>query len=75
MEEAKLLGLTVTSDLKWNKHVTNIVSKGSKRLYLQVQLKRAKVPTKDIIQFYTTCIRPVLEYTCILCSTIHCQTI
>lgn len=63
VEEAKLLGLTITSDLKWNKHVSNIVSKCSKRLYLLVQLKRAKVPKKDIIQFYTTCIRPVLEYT------------
>ena len=62
VEEAKLLGLTITSDLKWNKHVSNIVSKCSKRLYLLVQLKRAKVPKKDIIQFYTTCIRPVLEY-------------
>ena len=58
LEEAKLLGLTVTSDLKWSQLVTNIVSKGSKRLYLQVQLKRAKVPNKDIVQFYTTCQDP-----------------
>ena len=62
VEETKLLGLTITSDLKWNNHVSNIVSKFSKRLYILVQLKRAKVPKKDTIQFYTTCIRPVLEY-------------
>ena len=43
-------------------HIDNIISKCSKRLYLLVQLKRANVPARDIIQFYTTCVRPVLEY-------------
>ena len=28
------------------------------------QLKRAKVPTNDLLSFYTTCIRPVAEYAC-----------
>ena len=27
-----------------------------------MQLKRAKVPDKKIVNFYTTCIRPILEY-------------
>ena len=27
-------------------------------------LKRAKVPTNDLVSFYTTCIRPVAEYAC-----------
>ena len=27
-----------------------------------ILLKRAKVPTRDIISFYLTCIRPVFEY-------------
>ena len=62
VEEAKLLGLTITSTLKWNKHVNNIISKSSKRIYLLVQLKRAKVPNKEIVNFYTICIRPILEY-------------
>ena len=42
VDEAKLLGLTITSNLKWNSHVNNIVLKSSNRIYLQVQLKRAK---------------------------------
>ena len=62
VEEAKLLGLTITPTLKWNKHVNNIISKSSKRIYLLVQLKRARVPDKDILQFYSSCIRPILEY-------------
>ena len=48
-EEAKVLGLTVTSNLKWNSHVNNVVSKSSKRIYLLVQLKRAKVPIHDVL--------------------------
>ena len=32
------------------------------RLYFLVLLKRADVPARDIISFYNTCIRPVLEY-------------
>ena len=31
-------------------------------LYFLKQLKRAKVNLKDMILFYTTCIRPVLEF-------------
>ena len=66
VQEAELLGLTITHDLKWNRHVNKMISKCAKRLYQLVQLKRAKVPDKDIIQFYKTCIRPVLEYASIV---------
>ena len=38
------------------------MSKRSKRIYLLVQLKRAKVPDREIVNFYTTCIHPILEY-------------
>ena len=41
---------------------TKFITKNSKRIYLLVQLKRAKVPDKKIANFYTTCIRPILEY-------------
>ena len=36
--------------------------KASKRLYLLKQLKRARVPYKQLLHFYTAVIRPVLEY-------------
>lgn len=35
--------------------------KENKRLYFIILLKRANVPARDI-NFYCTCIRPVLEY-------------
>ena len=62
VDEAKLLGLTITSNLKWNSHVNNIVLKSSKQIYLLVQLKRTKVSIQDILQFYSVCVRPILEY-------------
>ena len=34
------------------------------RLYFLRQLKCAKVPTNDLLSFYTTCICPVAEYAC-----------
>ena len=62
VHHAKILGLTITDDLKWTKHVTEIIKKANKRIYFVVQLKRAKVPPKEIITFYCSCVRPVLEY-------------
>ncbi len=62
VKHAKLLGLTISSSLKWNMHIEDTIKKANKRLYCLVQLKRAKVPEKEIVQFYCTCIRPILEY-------------
>ena len=40
---AKILGLIICSDLKWNDHVESVLKKSSKRLYFLRQLKRARV--------------------------------
>ena len=64
VSSAKLLGVLVSDDLKWNVHVNHICKKTATRLYFLKQLKRAKVNPKDMLLFYTTCIRPVLEYAC-----------
>ena len=66
VEQAKVLGLTISNDLKWSKHVAEMINKVNKRIYFIIQLKRAKVPAKDIINFYCTCVyvRPVLGYSC-----------
>ena len=59
---AKLLGVTISNSLQWTNHVNDVIKKANKRLYFLILLKRAKVPARDIITFYFTCIRPVLEY-------------
>ena len=38
------------------------IQKAAKRLYFLVQLKRARVPQKDLCLFYITCVRSVIDY-------------
>ena len=40
---AKMLGVTISNNLTWSKHVDNIVSKAVKRVYMLYQLKRAGI--------------------------------
>ena len=58
----KLLGLTITNDLTWYDHVTEITKKASKKLYLLTQLKRAGVPKQDLALFYVLRVRSVIDY-------------
>ena len=62
VNSAKILGVTLANNLKWNDIVSESIKKVNKHLYFLVMLKRAGVPLKDIVAFYTTAIRPVLEY-------------
>ena len=61
---AKVLGLYFSSDLSWNVHVEHIVCKASKRVFFLRLLKCSGLGLSSLIQVYTTCIRPVLEYAC-----------
>ena len=48
---AKILGVTLSSDLTWNDHVNESIRKANKRLYFLVLLKRAAMNPPDIINF------------------------
>jgi len=54
----------VSSDLKLTDYVDAITSKAASRLFFLKQLRRADVPPRDLLHFYTTVVRPVLEYAC-----------
>ena len=45
VEHAKMLGVTISNNLTWSKHVDNIVSKAGKRVYMLYQLKRHSTST------------------------------
>ena len=64
VEHAKMLGVTISNNLTWRKHVDNIVSKAGKRVYMLYQLKRAGISQNDLVKMYVSIIRPVLEYAC-----------
>ena len=44
VDSAKLLEITITSDLSWNTHVNDVIKKAAKRLYVLVQLKGPRFP-------------------------------
>ena len=52
-----LLGICVSSDLKWADHVDAIVSSAASRVHFLKQLKRAGVPVRDLLHFYTATVR------------------
>ena len=56
-----MLGVTIASTLD-GIVIFLTYWKANKRMFFLILLKRAKVPVRDIISFYPTCIRPVLEY-------------
>ena len=58
------LGVHVSTDLKWAQHVDAIYSKVASRLYFLKQLARSSASREDLLCFYKTVVRPVLEYAC-----------
>ena len=64
MSQAKVLGVTISSELSWNAHVDEIISKARKRVYMIYQLKRAGINQNDLIRIYVSVIRYVVEYAC-----------
>ena len=57
-----LLGVTISSDLSWNRHVEYATKKANERLYSLRILKRCGIPQSSLVKVYLSLIRPVLEY-------------
>ena len=61
VEFAKYLGITITDNLEWGQHVSEISSKATKTLgFLRRNLALAPQHTKEVA--YQTLVRPQLEY-------------
>jgi len=60
----KLLGVHISSSLKWQDHLDSVTSKCSKRLYFLRCLKRAGISEDDLTTYYKSVVRPVMEYAC-----------
>ena len=64
VKSTRLLGVTLTADLKWQSHIDEITAKASQRLYFIILLNRAGVESHHLVNIYTSLIRSVVEYTC-----------
>ena len=62
VSEFKLLGVILSADLSWTKHVNYIVTKASKRIFALCQLVRCGFSHTDVVSVYCSLIRPLLEY-------------
>jgi hypothetical protein len=62
VQSHKLLGICLQSDLKWHTNTFFIIKKARKRLYFLKVLKKYGAPVKDLLKFYCSVIRLVLEY-------------
>ncbi len=60
-DSAKYLGVTIASDLRWNKHIDNITSNRTLG-FLKRNLKINSTALKSTA--YNTLVRPTLEYAC-----------
>ena len=45
-------------------HINEVIKKARRRLYCLRQFKRSGLGTKELIQFFCTCIRTITEYAC-----------
>ena len=61
VNEIRLLGLIIRSDMKWNANTLNMVKKASKRLWILRRLKQLGASTHDLVDVYIKQVRCVLE--------------
>ena len=59
---AKVLGVVISSELKWSARIDSTTTKAAKRLYLLRQPKRARIAQSDLVSFCCSVIRSILEY-------------
>ena len=64
INQTKLLGTIVQSDLKWSENTTMIVKKGYQRMLILQKLYAFNIPDEDLVQIYILYIRSILEQNC-----------
>ena len=67
VESIKYLGVTISSDLKWNSHIRNVCSKANRTLgFLRRNLFSCPQDVKEAA--YKSMVRPILEYGSTVCD-------
>ena len=61
VEEMRILGLVIRSDLKWSSNTENLVSRAYKKLWMLRRLKIFGAAKVDLVDIYTKHVRSILE--------------
>ena len=65
VKDHKHLGITLSDNMKWNKHIESILSSASKIIGIMRKLKY-DFSRRALNQIYITYVRPLLEYSSIV---------
>ena len=66
VKHVKILGVTISNDLKWETHVSNIVKQANVSLSIFKLLNKFNCPKIHSLRVYLSFIRPLLEYACLV---------
>ena len=61
LDEVRLLGLILRSDLKWTSNTENMIKKANKRLWIIRRLKYLGAKDRDLVDVYVKQIRSLME--------------
>ena len=62
VEETKVLGIVIDNKLKFNSHVSSVISKANSRIYILRVLASSGVDSDNLLRFFKSCILSVLTY-------------
>ena len=62
VDEVRLLGLIIRSDMKWQANTDKMVTGANKKLWMGCRLKYLEAENVDLIDVYIKQIRSLLEY-------------
>ena len=62
VSKCTLLGVELNNKLDWSDHIAKVYKRASQRLHFLSALRKTKIPQKDMLQIYTSLIRPITEY-------------
>ena len=64
VNQTKLLGTIISSDLTWWQNTNYLTQKGYQRLQILKKLYEFNVPVVDLVHIYTLYVRSILEFNC-----------
>ena len=64
--EAKVLGVYLQNDLKWDTQINNMIMKANRRLFMLRTLKRFGFDKDELCVVYSGYVRPILEYAAVV---------